>query len=83
MWKPLMYQETKDADNDIKGDDDIPGVVHHLLVGSVRDGEEMRGDLIPPFADVEGDHSVGVERIALVRVDDHAEQTRVSLDRWK
>ena len=58
----------------------MPGAAHHLLVGSVRDGEEMGRYLVPPLADVQGNNSVGVERIPLVRVDDDTEQTRVGLD---
>ena len=39
----------------------------------------MRGDLIPSLANIQLDHSVGVEWIPLVWVDNHTEKTRVSL----
>ena len=53
--------------------------IHHLGVGAVGDGEEMRRHLVPPLADVHLDHRVRVDRVALVRVDHHAEQARVGL----
>ena len=55
-------------------------VVHHLLVGTVRDGEEMRRHLIPPLTDVDPDNPVGVDGVPLVRVDDNTEKPRVSLE---
>ena len=58
----------------------ILGIGHHLLIGTIRDGEEMRRHLIPPFTDVEPDHPVGVDGIPLVRVDDNTEEPRVSLN---
>ena len=58
----------------------VPGLVHHALVGALGYGKEVRGDLIPPLADVELDHAVGVDGVTLVRVDDDAEQTGVGLD---
>ena len=54
-------------------------VGHHLLVSTVRDGKQVRGNLIPPLADVELDNPVGVDGITLVGVDDNAEKTGVSL----
>ena len=54
--------------------------VHHLLVRPVRDGEEMGRHLVPPLADVHLDDRVGVDRVAPVRVDHHAEQARVGVD---
>ena len=41
----------------------------------------MRGNLIPPLADVQLDHPVGVDGITLVGVDDNTEKTRVSLNK--
>ena len=41
----------------------------------------MRRDLVPPLTDVELDHTVGVDGVPLVRVDDHTEQARVGLDK--
>ena len=76
----------------------VPGLVHHALVGSLGDGEQVRRDLIPPLADVELrgqiisknisyfsfsshlDHTVSVDRVTLVRVDDDAEQAGVGLE---
>merc|ERR1719450_1972409 len=51
----------------------VPGLVHHALVGSLGDGEEMGRDLIPPLSDVKLDYPVGVDGVALVGVDDNAE----------
>ena len=58
-----------------KGDDDLPGIDHHLLIGSVGDGEEMWGDLVPPLAKIDLGHPVGVQRVTLVGVDDDNEET--------
>ena len=40
----------------------------------------MRGDLVPPLADVELHHPGGVDGVALVRVDHHTEEARVGLN---
>ena len=53
--------------------------VHHALVGSVGDGEAVRGDLVPAAVDVHPDHGLRVDGVALVRVDDHTEEARVGL----
>ena len=52
-----------------------------LLVGAVGDGKEVGRHLVPPLADVHPHHAVGVDRVPLVRVDHHAEQARVSLNK--
>ena len=57
----------------------IPSIVHHLLVSPIRDGKEMWRDLVPSLTDVQLNHSVGVEEIALVWVDDHTKEAAISL----
>ena len=52
----------------------------HVVVGAVRDGEQVRRHFITPLALVNLDHTVGVDGIALVRVDDHTEETRVGVN---
>ena len=54
-------------------------VLHHLLVGVVSHGEQVRGHLGPPLATVLGHHVGGVDGQAAIGVDHHAEQARVSL----
>ena len=51
----------------------------HVPVSSIRDGKEMRRNLVPSLPKVEPDGSLGVDRVSLVRIDSHAEQTRVGL----
>ena len=50
-----------------------------MLVGAIRDGEKMRWDFITPLAQVHLDHGVGVDGVADVGVDDHAEEAGVGL----
>ena len=59
----------------------IFAVVHHLLVSTIRNSKEMRRHLIPPFTNVDVNNSVGVDRIALVWIDNNTEQPRVGLNR--
>ena len=40
----------------------------------------MRGNLVPPLANVELHHPGGVDGVPLVRVDHHTEQARVGLN---
>ena len=54
--------------------------VHHVGVGAVGDGEDVRRHLVASFALVDGDGAVGVDGEPLVRVDGHAEQARVGVD---
>ena len=42
----------------------------------------MGWDFVTPLADVHLDDTVGVDRVSLVRVDGHAEETRISLQ-WR
>ena len=53
--------------------------VHHVRVGTVGDGEDVRRHLVAPAGLVDGDGAVGVDRKTLVRVDGHTEQARVGL----
>ncbi len=41
----------------------------------------MGWDLIPPFANIHPDHPVGVDWVALVGIDNHAEEARVGLEK--
>lgn len=52
----------------------------HVPVSSIRDGKEMRRNLVPSLPKVEPDGSLGVDRISLVGIDSHAEQTGVGLN---
>ena len=47
--------------------------VHHVRVGAVGDGEDMRRHLVPPLCLVDGDGAVGVDREAFVGINGHAE----------
>ena len=47
------------------------GIVHHLLVGTIRGSKQVRGNLIPALANVHLNYTVGVDRVALVRVYDN------------
>ena len=49
------------------------------MVGPVRNSEKMRWDFIPPLTDIDVNHTVGVDGVALVRVDDNTEQARIGL----
>ena len=51
----------------------------HIPVGSIRDGKQMRWNLISPLSQVESDGCLGIDRVPLVGIDSHAEQTRVGL----
>ena len=46
-------------------------------------GQNIVAHLIPPLADVDLDDGVGVDGVADVRVDDHAEEARVGLQELK
>ena len=52
----------------------------HVPVGSIRDGKQMRRDLISTLSQVESDGCLGIDRVPLVGIDSHAEQTRVGLN---
>merc|ERR550532_63808 len=56
-------------------------VAQHVPVGALSDGPQMGRDLITPLAEVDLAHSVGVERVTLVRVDNNHEETRVGVDK--
>ena len=49
------------------------------MVGTVRNSEKMRWDFIPPLTNIDVNHTVGVDGVALVRVDDNTEQSRIGL----
>lgn len=55
-------------------------VGQHLDVRVVRDGENMGRHLITALATVHLRATVGVHRVALVRIDGNAEKARVRLD---
>merc|ERR1719458_236196 len=55
-------------------------VLEHVPVGSLSNGPEMGRALVPPLAEVDLAHPVGVEGVPLVRVDNNHEQTRVGVD---
>ena len=50
-------------------------VLEHVSVRALSDGPQVRGALVPPLAQVDLAHPVGVERVTLVGVDDHDEET--------
>ena len=52
----------------------------HVPVSSIRDGKEMRRNLVPSLPKVEPDGSLGVDGEPLVRVNSHTEQARVGLN---
>lgn len=54
--------------------------LEHVMIGIVRDGEEVRGHLSTLLALVHLDHPGSVDWQPLVGVDGHAEQTRVRLE---
>ena len=56
-------------------------ILQHVPVGSLGDGPQMGWDLIPPLAQVHLDHSLGVDGVPLVGVDDNTEETRVGVDK--
>ena len=39
----------------------------------------MRRDLVPSLSQIEPDGGLGIDRVSLVRIDSHAEQTGVGL----
>ena len=51
----------------------------HVLVGIVRDGEDMRRSFTPLLSSVGHHHLLVVDRQPLVGVDRHTEQPRVRL----
>ena len=53
--------------------------LQHVLVGVVRDGEQVRGHLNLPLSSVLGDDTVIVDREATVGVNGDAEKSRVCL----
>ena len=53
--------------------------LEHVPVGHVRDGEEVRRNLVPPLAQVDFDRRRGVNRVPLVRVHRHTEEARIGL----
>merc|ERR1719310_1419859 len=55
-------------------------VLQHVPVGALGNGPQMGWDLITPLAKVDLAHSVGVQRITLVGVDNNHEETRVGMD---
>merc|ERR1719412_1450515 len=55
-------------------------VGQHVPVGALGNGPQMGWDLITPLAKVDLAHSVGVQRITLVGVDNNHEETRVGMD---
>ena len=55
----------------------------HALVSPISNGEDMRWDFIPPSADVHLNDGLGVNGVALVRVDGHTEQAGVGLEKLK
>merc|ERR1719403_543356 len=55
-------------------------VLEHVPVGALSDGPQMGWALVPPLAKVDLAHPVGVKRVALVRVDNHDEETGVGVD---
>ncbi len=54
--------------------------LQHGPVCPVGDGEEVRGHLVPPLAQVELNHCGGVDGKPLVGVDHHAEEAGVGVD---
>merc|ERR1719210_1120606 len=49
-------------------------------VSALGDGPQMGWALVPPLTKVDLAHPVGVERVALVGVDNHDEEARVGVD---
>merc|ERR1712004_964100 len=58
-------------------------VLEHVPVGALSDGPEMWWALVPPLAKVDLAHPVGVERVTLVGVDNHDEETGVGVDQLR
>merc|ERR1712012_696277 len=54
--------------------------VHHALVSSLSNGEDVRPALIPPLANVQLHGAEGVDGEPLVGVDGDTEETRVGVD---
>ena len=77
-----VYVKTKNwIYNSLKISFSLLFTVHHLLISAIRDCEQMGWDFVPPLSDVHLDHGVGVNRVATVRVDHHAEQARIGLQK--
>lgn len=62
-----------------KGDrkDGLTG--QHVRVGTIADGKDVRGHFCAPLALVQVDDTWCVDRVPLVWIDGHTEQTRVGL----
>merc|ERR1719210_153000 len=58
-------------------------VLEHVPVGALSDGPEMGWALVPPLTKVDLAHPVGVERVTLVGVDNHDEETGVGVDQLR
>merc|ERR1719486_1636542 len=58
-------------------------VLEHVPVGALSNGPEMGWALVPPLAKVDLAHPVGVERVTLVGVDNHNEETGVGVDQLR
>ncbi len=58
-------------------------VDQHVLVGIVHNGKHVRGHLSPSLPSEVRDHFIRVNGQSSVRIDCHAEETRVSLLREK
>merc|ERR1712213_12124 len=58
-------------------------VLEHVPVGALSNGPQMGRTLVPPLAQVDLAHPVGVEGVPLVRVDDNHEQARVGVDQLR
>ena len=52
----------------------------HVAISSLSDGPQVGWDLIPPLAQIDLDHTLGVDGEALVGVDNNAEEARVGVD---
>ena len=51
------------------------------MVGSLRDGEDVRRDLVPPLEAVDADGALGVDGKAHVGVDGDTEEAGVGLSK--
>ncbi|GMS79708.1 hypothetical protein PENTCL1PPCAC_1883, partial [Pristionchus entomophagus] len=55
-------------------------VVDHVAIGLIRDGEEMRRNLVTASSLVQLADALSVDGKTLVRIDHNTEQTRVRID---
>lgn len=53
--------------------------LHHVLVGTLSNGENVGRDFIPPLASVDSHGTERVNGVTLVRVDSDTEQAGVGL----